>query len=218
MINILKYKKTIVIVKNILIIVLGALLSSRFDLCDLLSFVPKNNKYSVSLSIYLIILEIIWDFIYKIIEEKHLVEIEIKFNIKNEFEEISKVINCGFNKLDLAEIYGQIKINGLSQELRKMNLMLIFPPWVDVQEGLIDDKVLNVGRRNNCTINFNNLLNENSTHRKNIIYGFRLSLIKDVQANTGREDDVEYKLQCPNMHFSKIFIDFKNNTLHLKSN
>ena len=218
MINIFKYTKTIVIAKNILIIVLSAFLTSCFNLCNLLSFVPQNNKYTVSLSIYLAILGIIWDSIYKSIEKNHMVEIEIKFNIKNEFEETSKVINYGFNKLDLAEIYGQIKINASPKKLRKMNLMLIFPPWICVQEGLIGDKVLNVEKHNNCRINFKNLLNENSMHKKNSIYEFKLYLIKDVPANTGREDDIEYELNYQDKHFSKFFIDFKHNTIHLKSN
>jgi len=217
--RLLKYKKTIALLKTIFLTIISLILVKYFNFFSAISLIPDDDVFSFGITFYLSILEVTWQLISGIIQDKYISKINISLANSKKSKTDKEDVFCAFPTLDTAYIFGEIEIYCMPKSLRKMNILIVFPSWVIVQPNSIEDSVIEVIGPHVCKLNLSSLIDDEITERVISKYKFKLDLLKNVSESTDREDKVECRLEYTDTSMSNPLNEFVvNNRIFMKSN
>lgn len=217
-IKLIRNRKAIIVIKTVLSVLISALLAKIINIASLVTIIPKAETFSISFTIYLTLIELVYsDYLEPLITSKIS---EIKINITDLKENtIKDKVLFVFKDLDISYVYGYINIKAMPKRLKQMKIKIVFPNWITVQNSKKDDgDIIEIDPENKCIcyLNINKLINVETTSMQDKTFNFKLNLIKNKQEIDREENIVCYLIDNGNK-FHKKFIDFNHNDSYIKS-
>lgn len=188
-------EKLVKIVKPLMIALIGVYLANQFNICDYISFVPKDKAFDICITVYFAILEILSDFLLKAIHRKFLSELSVTLSLNNTEISMDSSPVIKFNSSDLAEAVITVQINGRKKHFINSQLMLSNIAFATMQAS-IRDRESSIDNIGNYIINLEQMFGS-TEKRISILSSFRITFVKDPI-------DSERTIE--------IFPEFKNNS------
>lgn len=218
-VKLLQYKKTILIAKAILLTLLSLLFVEYLNFFSFITFIPDDQVFPVGLTFYLAVFEVMWQLISEIVQDKATAKLHIAISNSNDPKTNKEDVTCLFSTVDTSYIYGEIQINCPPKRLRKMNIVIVFPSWVIVQQNLLDDRVVEVTNPHVCKLILGKFIGNEISEHVISKYSFKVSLLKNIPDSTGRTDKIECRLEYSESSLINYFTEFIiNNRVFVKSN
>lgn len=156
--------------------IIGILVANKFNLFNMLPFVPVEYAYEICITVYFAIADVIIDqaseFISKIIKNRFCSEIEVVLYLPNTEANISSNPIIVFNNEDLAEAGISVSVRGRKKHFKKTEIQIKNPAFADVQSNY---KRNEVRTDNECYyINLEALFGSNE--RTSFVQNFRIIL------------------------------------------
>ena len=197
-----------VLLKAILIPIISVLVLNKFDLTDYFTFVPKEYRYEICLTICLAVIEALCEFLEKFIAAKRA-EVTCVFSKSGNDKDIRNVplLICESN-MGVATIDCYIELKGNLKRLRKCKVQMVLPSWLTPQISAkdavlkyLDDKLI---------WEFDKVLPREGNKDQYITLRNKISFIKNVDDNSM---SIELDPQMKNVKG----INFQTNKFKVKS-
>lgn len=191
-----------IFLKAILIPIVTVWGLSKFNVFEYITFIPEDYRYEIGLTVYLALIEALYEFGEKFVDSKKAKVVCIFF--KSETDKDGKnipTIICDAT-IGVAVINCYIELTGNLGRLRKCKLQMELPSWLTAQISASDAVLSYTG--NLLTWEFSKMLPEMGIGDQSATYKSKISLIRNTS-----ENNISIKLE-PQMKKTKC-ISFETN-------
>ena len=157
-------KKIFKILFPLLSAFIGLLLANHCNIFEFLTFVPKEYKYDVCITVYFALSEVLLNELYNCVKQKIVPyfrsSISVVFHPAQVEPDINTTPTIQFNSQGLAEINMTITIAGKKEHFEQSLLVIAAPDFADIQNNYKRDAVQVSG--NKYTVKLKDLFGEKS--------------------------------------------------------
>lgn len=203
-------KKTTIkaLIKSLIGTIITLFILNQINIIDYIEIVPEGSRYSIGLTMYLTIIETIFEFVDNLIQSrKSYVEL-VFFNSKNNINADNTPVFSIDNNLGFVKINYQLELSGNIKRLKKNPVKLNLPWWINAQIES-NNMVVNYNcNDNSLTWNFDELLRYNDKKIQNFSNSGCITLYCNEKMN-----DSSIELKIENKKYKKV--NLKSNNLRL---
>ncbi len=203
-------KKTTIkaLIKSLIGTIITLFILNQINIIDYIEIVPEGSRYSIGLTMYLTIIETIFESVDNLIQSrKSYVEL-VFFNSKNNINADNTPVFSIDNNLGFVKINYQLELSGNIKRLKKNPVKLNLPWWLNAQIES-NNMVVNYNCNDNTlTWNFDELLRYNDKKIRNFSNSGCITLYCNEKMN-----DSSIELKIENKKYKKV--NLKSNNLRL---
>lgn len=203
-------KKTTIkaLIKSLIGTIITLFILNQINIIDYIEIVPEGSRYSIGLTMYLTIIETIFESVDNLIQSrKSYVEL-VFFNSKNNINTDNTPVFSIDNNLGFVKINYQLELSGNIKRLKKNPVKLNLPWWINAQIES-NNMVVNYNCNDNTlTWNFDELLRYNDKKIRNFSNSGCITLYCNEKMN-----DSSIELKIENKKYKKV--NLKSNNLRL---
>ena len=203
-------KKTTIkaLIKSLIGTIITLFILNQINIIDYIEIVPEGSRYSIGLTMYLTIIETIFESVDNLIQSrKSYVEL-VFFNSKNNINADNTPVFSIDNNLGFVKINYQLELSGNIKRLKKNPVKLNLPWWLNAQIES-NNMVVNYNCNDNTlTWNFDELLRYNDKKIRNFSNSGCITLYCNEKMN---DSCIELKIE--NKKYKKV--NLKSNNLRL---
>lgn len=203
-------KKTTIkaLIKSLIGTIITLFILNQINIIDYIEIVPEGSRYSIGLTMYLTIIETIFESVDNLIQSrKSYVEL-VFFNSKNNINADNTPVFSIDNNLGFVKLNYQLELSGNIKRLKKNPVKLNLPWWLNAQIES-NNMVVNYNCNDNTlTWNFDELLRYNDKKIRNFSNSGCITLYCNEKMN-----DSSIELKIENKKYKKV--NLKSNNLRL---